>query len=101
MFHEGQTQNLSRNGALIELTTPVADFVLGDTVTVRIQLPARALFEQKCMTCSGVVTRIDTMGGLTRVFAVQIASVQFESADRMLMRATMQAPELAEDTHVQ
>jgi hypothetical protein len=100
-LHEGQTQNLSRNGALIQLAKPAAEFAIGDAVTVRIELPPRAFFEQKCMTCSGVVTRIDTAVGPTRVFAFEIASVQFESAERMLMRAAVKSPEATEHGHVQ
>jgi hypothetical protein len=101
LLQEGQTENLSRNGALIHLTAPAADFVIGDAVTVRIQLPPRAFFEQKCMTCSGVITRIETAAGPARVFAFEIASVQFESAERMLMRAGARAPEVTEHGHVQ
>jgi hypothetical protein len=85
-LHEGHTRNISRNGALVELAASAADFVHGDRVILRIQLPARALFEQKCMTCAGVISRVEEATTVAPVFAVEIRSVQFESAERMLTR---------------
>jgi hypothetical protein len=100
VLHEGLTQNLSRTGALIEVIAPMADFIQGDNVTVRIQLPLRALFEQKCMTCTGVLARVDDSCAPARTLAVEIRTVVFESAARMLLRPEAFPTETAGETNV-
>jgi hypothetical protein len=99
-LHKGVTRNISRTGALIELATPRGDFAHDDHVIVRIQLPARALFEQKCMTCCGVISRILDTGSMVNVFAVEIGAVQFESAERMLTRPHASSSEPASEASV-
>jgi hypothetical protein len=87
--HQGITQNLSRNGSLVEIAAPGDSITEGDQVVLRVELPARPLFEQKCMECSGVVTRRYADNGQTLLLGVQLTTVQFRNAARMVVRSSI------------
>jgi hypothetical protein len=77
------TENISRSGILVawrgedSATVPVP--VIGQVVTVEIELPAHHGFGQKCIHCQGTVTRASYVdGGYPRV-ALQVSYMDFRS----------------------
>jgi hypothetical protein len=79
------TENISRGGILVAwrgeepATVPVP--VVGQVVTVEIELPANHGFGQKCIHCQGTVTRTwNGDGGYPRV-ALQVNYMDFRSFD--------------------
>jgi hypothetical protein len=79
------TENISRTGILIAwygedaVTVPVP--VVGQVVTVEIELPANHGFGQKCIHCQGTVTRSSSAdAGYPRV-ALQVNYMDFRSFD--------------------
>jgi hypothetical protein len=77
------TENISRSGILVawrgEGETAVPVPLVGEVVTVEIELPANHGFGQKCIHCQGMVTRTSTGdGGYPRV-ALQVNYMDFRS----------------------
>ena len=76
------TENISRSGILVawrgeDAAVPVP--VVGQVVTVEIELPANHGFGQKCIHCQGTVTRASAEdGGYPRV-ALQVSYMDFRS----------------------
>jgi hypothetical protein len=77
------TENISRAGVLVAwrgedaATVPVP--MVGQVVTVEIELPANHGFGQKCIHCQGTVTRAwCAEGGYPRV-ALQVSYMDFRS----------------------
>ena len=76
------TENISRSGILVAwrgegAAVPVP--VVGQVVTVEIELPANHGFGQKCIHCQGTVTRTSCAeGGYPRV-ALQVSYMDFRS----------------------
>ena len=76
------TENISRSGILVawrgeDAAVPVP--VVGQVVTVEIELPANHGFGQKCIHCQGTVTRTSCAeGGYPRV-ALQVSYMDFRS----------------------
>ena len=77
------TENISRTGILVawrgedDATVPVP--VVGQVVTVEIELPANHGFGQKCIHCQGTVTRASCADdGYPRV-ALQVSDMDFRS----------------------
>jgi hypothetical protein len=77
------TENISRTGILVAwrgedaATVPVP--VVGQVLTVEIELPANHGFGQKCIHCQGMVTRTSCAeGGYPRV-ALQVSYMDFRS----------------------
>jgi hypothetical protein len=68
------TENISRSGLLIAWrgeSGPLPPPVLGQILTVEIELPANHGFGQKCIHCQGTVARIaETEGECPRVALV-------------------------------
>jgi hypothetical protein len=85
-IHAGVTRNLSRNGSLVEIGG-AADVRDGDQIVLRIELPARPLFEQKCMECSGWVVRRHGGDAPEVLLGVKLTTVQFRSAARMAVHS--------------
>jgi hypothetical protein len=79
------TENISRTGILVawhgEDAAAVPLPVVGQVVTVEIELPANHGFGQKCIHCQGTVTRtLSADGGHPRV-ALQVHYMDFRSFD--------------------
>jgi hypothetical protein len=76
------TENISRTGILVawrgeSAAVPVP--VVGQVVTVEIELPANHGFGQKCIHCQGTVTRTSAAdGGYPRV-ALEVSYMDFRS----------------------
>jgi len=77
------TENISRTGILVAwrgedaATVPVP--VVGQVLTIEIELPANHGFGQKCIHCQGTVTRTSCAeGGYPRV-ALQVSYMDFRS----------------------
>ncbi len=76
----GQTENISRSGALVLWEGDAAKSALpgpGDLLTVDIELPAHRAFGQRCMHCEAVVTRVTAENGHTPRIALQISQMSF------------------------
>ena len=77
------TENISRSGILVawrgEDEAPVPLPMVGQVVTVEIELPANHGFGRKCIHCQGTVTRTSCAeGGYPRV-ALQVSYMDFRS----------------------
>jgi hypothetical protein len=76
------TENISRTGILVAWrgeSAAVPMPVMGQVVTVEIELPANHGFGQKCIHCQGTVTRTwSADGGYPRV-ALQVSYMDFRS----------------------
>ena len=77
------TENISRTGILVawrgEDGAAVPTPLVGQVVTVEIELPANHGFGQKCIHCQGTVTRTSCAeGGYPRV-ALQVSYMDFRS----------------------
>ena len=77
------TENLSRTGILVawrgEDAAAVPVPVVGQVLTVEIELPANHGFGRKCIHCQGTVTRTSCAeGGYPRV-ALQVSYMDFRS----------------------
>ncbi|MBZ5584474.1 MAG: PilZ domain-containing protein [Acidobacteriia bacterium] len=76
------TENISRSGVLIAWQgegMPLPVPVLGQIITVEIELPANHGFGQKCIHCQGTVTRVaETEGDCPRV-ALTVNYMDFRS----------------------
>ena len=76
------TENISRTGILVAWRgegAAVPAPVIGQVVTVEIELPANHGFGQKCIHCQGTVTRASCEdGGYPRV-ALQVSYMDFRS----------------------
>ena len=77
------TENISRTGILVawraEDAAAVPVPVVGQVLTVEIELPANHGFGQKCIHCQGTVTRTSCAeGGYPRV-ALQVSYMDFRS----------------------
>jgi hypothetical protein len=77
------TENISRTGILVawraEDAAAVPVPVVGQVLTVEIELPANHGFGQKCIHCQGTVTRTsDEEGGYPRV-ALEVTYMDFRS----------------------
>jgi len=76
----GETENISRSGALLTWEGDTAKNGLpdpGDLVTVDIELPAHRSFGQRCMHCEAVVTRVMAENGHPPRIALQISQMSF------------------------
>ena len=80
--HAMQTENISRSGVLIAWQGEAAQLpvpVLGQILTVEIELPANHGFGQKCIHCQGNVIRIaDNPADYPRV-ALRVNYMDFRS----------------------
>jgi len=76
------TENISRSGILVAWrgeSGAVPMPMVGQVVTVEIELPANHGFGQKCIHCQGTVTRTSSAdGGYPRV-ALQVGYMDFRS----------------------
>ena len=77
------TENISRTGILVawraEAAAAVPVPVVGQVLTVEIELPANHGFGRKCIHCQGTVTRTSCAeGGYPRV-ALQVSYMDFRS----------------------
>ena len=76
------TENISRTGILVAWRGDAGAVqmpVVGQVVTVEIELPANHGFGQKCINCKGTVTRASAEdGGYPRV-ALQVSYMDFRS----------------------
>ncbi len=79
------TENISRGGILVawrgEDAAPVRVPVVGQVVTVEIELPANHGFGQKCIHCQGTVTRTSSADGGYPCVALQVNYMDFRSFD--------------------
>jgi hypothetical protein len=77
------TENISRTGILVawrgEDATAVPVPVVGQVVTVEIELPANHGFGQKCIHCQGTVTRTMSADGSYPRVALQVNYMDFRS----------------------
>ena len=76
------TENISRNGILIAWRgdgMPLATPVLGQIVTVEIELPANHGFGRKCIHCQGTVTRVSEIEGDCPKVALSVNYMDFRS----------------------
>ncbi len=76
------TENISRSGILIAWRgegAPLPVPVLGQLVTVEIELPASHGFGQKCIHCQGTVTRIAEADGECPRVALSVNYMDFRS----------------------
>ncbi len=76
----GQTENISRSGALVSWDGDAARGALpgpGDLLIVDIELPAHRAFGQRCMHCEAVVTRVIAENGDAPRVALQISQMSF------------------------
>jgi hypothetical protein len=64
------TENISRGGILIAWlgeSAPLPPPLLGQIVTVEVELPASHGFGARCIHCEGTVARVSGLGGCPRV----------------------------------
>jgi hypothetical protein len=64
------TENISRGGILIAWlgeSAPLPPPLLGQSVTVEVELPASHGFGARCIHCEGTVARVFEFGGCPRV----------------------------------
>jgi hypothetical protein len=76
----GQTENISRNGALVSWSGDVERTALplpGDLLIVDIELPAHRSFGRRCMHCEAVVTRVMDGNGHAASVALHIRQMSF------------------------
>ena len=77
------TENISRTGILVawrgEDDTAVPAPVVGQVVTVEIELPANHGFGRKCIHCQGTVTRTSPTNGGYPGVALQVSYMDFRS----------------------
>lgn len=76
----GQTENVSRSGALLIWEGDPGKTGLpdpGDLLTLDIELPAHRSFGQRCMHCEAVVTRVMAENGGPPRVALQISQMSF------------------------
>ncbi len=88
-----RTENLSRSGVLIawggEDNAPPPP-VVGQILTVEIELPASHGFGPKCIHCQGVVTRVTEQDGENPRVALRVNYMDFRSFhDRLQALAGM------------
>jgi hypothetical protein len=76
----GQTENISRNGALVSWSGEVERAALpvpGDLLIIDIELPAQPSFGRRCMHCEAVVTRVVDANGHPSRVALHIKQMSF------------------------
>jgi hypothetical protein len=76
------TENISRSGLLIAWrgeSEPLPLPMVGQIVTVEIELPANHGFGQKCIHCQGAVSRVSDSGGEFPLIALRVNYMDFRS----------------------
>jgi hypothetical protein len=76
------TENISRSGLLIAWrgeAGPLPLPVVGQIVTVEIELPANHGFGQKCIHCQGAVARVSDTGDEFPRIALRVNYMDFRS----------------------
>ena len=79
------TENISRSGMLVAWRGEAARLpmpVLGQIVTVEIELPANHGFGQKCIHCQGTVTRASIRGRRNPRVALRVNYMDFRCVPR-------------------
>jgi hypothetical protein len=88
------TENISRSGLMIAWRSdsePVPTPIVGQIVTIEVELPVNHGFGQKCIHCQGTVTRVSNTGGDCPQVALRVNYMDFRSFhDRIRAMEAMQ-----------
>jgi hypothetical protein len=87
------TENISRSGLRIAWrgdTVPIPTPMVGQIITIEVELPVNHGFGQKCIHCQGTVTRVSREGDCPQV-ALRVNYMDFRSFhDRIRAMEAMQ-----------
>ena len=88
------TENISRSGLMVAWQGdggPVPTPMIGQIITIEVELPANHGFGQKCIHCQGTVTRVSPVEGDCPRVALRVNYMDFRSFhDRLRSLESMQ-----------